>query len=176
MLSAINVLRRHRWICGQKDVQAVLQDTNPQNSGSLGKRREEAAGKGANEGALRCSLKTPGAGGASWDGWATLWRLSTSLCFQLSAPAASADGSQPLVPLSGWDNPHLLRGTVWPPFNLGANPPFKPFPVKAGVRSLRFTVLFWALSSSASNFGTWSCLYCWGRAISSETGLDHLLL
>lgn len=84
--------------------------------------------------------------------------------------------SQPLGPLLGWDTPHPLRGTVWPPFNLGANPPFKPFPVKARVRSLRFTVLFWSLSSSASNFGTWSCLYCWGRAISSETGLDHLLL
>lgn len=133
MLSAINVLRRHQWICGQKDVQALLQDAKPQIGGSLEKRRGEAAGKGASDGALQCNLKMPAAGEASWEGRATPWSPSASPRFHLAAPSATAVVLGHRSPVSGWDNPHPLRGTVWPPVTLGANPPFKPFPVKARV-------------------------------------------
>lgn len=87
---------------------------------------------------------------------------STSPGFLLAAPSASAVVLSYWSSESGWDNPRPLRGTVWPPINLGANPPFKPFPVnaKVGHYDLKYSFAH-CPSTSFLNSGTLSCLCCW---------------
>lgn len=178
MLSAKNVLRRHQWICGQKDGQALLQDTKPQTGGSLVKRRSKAVAKGASEGALHRNLRVPGAGGGSaGKGGRPPGAPSTSPWFHLAAPSASAMVLGHWFPMSGWDNPHALRATVWPPVNFGANPPFKPFLVKARVGHHDLKYCFGhCLCTSFLNFGTLSCLCCWGTCCFFRDGAGSLVI
>lgn len=99
-----------------------------------------------------------GAGEVTWEGGRPLAapapHLASSLLLHQPLPWFS---------VSGWDNPRPLRGTVWPLINLGANPPFKPFPVnaKVGHYDLKYSSAH-CPSTSFLNFGTLSCLCCWG--------------
>lgn len=168
MLSAINVLRRHQWIRGQKDVRAAWQDTKiptRESQTPVGAwRREGARLRATGQRTGLCSaIPKCWCRGGHLGRWATPGSPSTSPGFLLAAPSASAVVLSYWSSVSGWDNPRPLRGTVWPLINLGANPPFKTFPVnaKVGHYDLKYSSAH-CPSTSFLNFGTLSCLCCWG--------------
>lgn len=74
-------------MCGQKDGQAVLEDTKPQTSGNVGKRRGKVAGKGVQMMGL-CSviLQHQGAGQGGWPSEAPTPHLASTLVLHKPMP------------------------------------------------------------------------------------------
>lgn len=151
---------------------------NPQ-AGSRPLRWEPNEGKkGVRDWALRCCPQMPAAGEARLGGWATPPSPSTPPCFHLAAPSASSVVLGHWSPTSGWDNPYLPGSTVWPPLiNLGANPPFKPFPAKTRLGRYDSKFCFGhCLLTSVLTVGTLSCLCCWGTRYFFRDGAGSLVI
>lgn len=137
--------------------------------------RQRVRARGLCSAISKCSVRG-GGGSAGKGGWPPE-APSTSPWFHLAAPSASAMVLGHWFPMSGWDNPHVLRGTVWPPINFGANPPFKPFPVKARVGHHDLKYCFGhCLRTSFLNFGTLGCLCCWGTCCFFRDGAGSLVI